>query len=941
MMISKGRQETRKMNIYKRETIVAMLNAALESSEYRFARRASLAWLSAFPGDMEVTLLQARAALAEGEPAQVLSALDRVCRKDPLFRSAHQLMAWASRDVDERRAVMARTAAYVLGASLPAGIQVEAWGEPLRSAYLSYTSRQYGDALAQVEGIFQSNPDLLLAQVIHLLSFRALKTPVEVSQLAQKCYDQWPDCLVFGLILAEAYLEMGVEQEAVRLIHLGAAADTTGQVAKRLWGENHPYSSLWSEDMVIFFDQPVPASVAGRLGWNQLAAGLTSPEENARPSEGETKNEERPKGKYYPIEMDPFMEVLEAYRKRKAEEAQAEAEAALAASKEIQPESEAIEDPGEKVESIDEVTGYPAQEKALKEQPQAAIKARAHSIETATQEQTQVKHNVEKELERLAKKLKQAGLSRSDGRYPVYVILSSRVRLEAQFGPHTVDVIDTELRKLAGIMGSRRGWHSIVVYPDHDGSVGQYGLLPVYAGDPWKTKHFLSDLDQALGKRGEMIGALLIIGGDSVIPFHRLPNPTEDSDEEVLSDSPYSTLDANYFVPEWPVGRLPGEKGNDAGTLLEQIRQVQRFHSKKIKPGAVRELGIVKWLKSLLRRIMPKKTYQSFGYTAAVWRRSSLAVFRPIGAPHTVVASPPVFSGKLDARKVLKANLGYYNLHGLEDSPSWYGQRDPLEKGGTPDYPVAISPDDLHKNGSSPKFIFSEACYGGHILDKSEKDSLALKFLSMGTYGVVASTCISYGSVNTPLIAADLLAQMFWQYLKSGFTAGEALMQAKVGLVNEMKRRQGYLDGEDQKTIISFVLYGDPLASYDGFRLLSKATHRYKDHPVVPTTLEENQETLSPAKVPAEVLVGVKQVVAEYLPGADVAGIQFCKLNWQNQQPDGEVQNSTNRESKKYPSDRVMVTVSKQVIVAQHTHRHFLRVTMDETGNPVKVALSR
>ena len=71
-----------------------------------------------------------------------------------------------------------------------------------------------------------------------------------------------------------------------------------------------------------------------------------------------------------------------------------------------------------------------------------------------------------------------------------------------------------------------------------------------------------------------MIGALLIVGGPEVIPFHRLPNPTDDMDREVESDNPYSTLDSNYFVPEWPVGRLPGESGQDAGMLIEQLRNV-------------------------------------------------------------------------------------------------------------------------------------------------------------------------------------------------------------------------------------------------------------------------------------------------------------------------------------------------------------------------------
>jgi hypothetical protein len=290
---------------------------------------------------------------------------------------------------------------------------------------------------------------------------------------------------------------------------------------------------------------------------------------------------------------------------------------------------------------------------------------------------------------------------------------------------------------------------------------------------------------------------------------------------------------------------------------------------------------------------------------------------------------------------VTGSNLGYYNLHGLEDSSCWYGQRDPLEQGNTPDYPVALTPDDLHRNGKSPKFIFSEACYGGHVFGKSEKESLALKFLSLGALGVVASTGIAYGSINTPLIAADLLGHIFWQSIKSGHTAGEALMQAKVGLVREMTYRQGYLDGEDQKTLISFVLYGDPLASYDAFGILNKAVHRYKDHPKVARVTEEHEEILSPSKVSPEVLKGVKQVVSEYLPGADVAGIHFCRVNLTGKKSDDGQAGASNSQVKTNPGGRMVVTVSKQVSDAMHVHRHYLRITLDDSGKPLKVALSR
>jgi hypothetical protein len=552
-----------------------------------------------------------------------------------------------------------------------------------------------------------------------------------------------------------------------------------------------------------------------------------------------------------------------------------------------------------------------------------------------------VQKSVEVELEKLAQELHQPSLARADGRFPVYVIFTTRNGLEDQYGPQTKSVIDAEMRHLAAVVARRKGWQSIVYYADDPAFTNQYGLEPANPQDPWKLKHALVDLDAALSKRGEMIGALLIVGGDTVVPFHHLPNPTEDSDLDVPSDSPYATLDSNYFIPEWPVGRLPGEAGPDSGTLLEQIRQVEHYHAHRVKGKMPFGKEWIIWIKARIEDMAPNRSPHSFGYTAAVWRRSSLAVFRPIGAPHTVLASPPAFSGGL--KRKVTANLGYYNLHGLEDSPVWYGQRDPLEAGAAPDYPVALSPEDLHRNGRSPKFVFSEACYGGHVFGKTEKDSLALKFISIGTLGMVASTCVSYGSVSTPLIGADLLGHLFWQQLKSGKTAGEALMIAKVQLVREMNRRQGYLDGEDQKTLISFLLYGDPLAGYDGFRVRSKGIARSKEHPIVRTTSEESQEVLLPGNVPAGVIKEVKQVVAEYLPGADVAGIRFCRLRMDHleKEPPAGGAYLSGRKSGKDASGRLVVTVSKQVQVAQHLHCHYMHVTMDDAGKMLKDALSR
>ena len=99
---------------------------------------------------------------------------------------------------------------------------------------------------------------------------------------------------------------------------------------------------------------------------------------------------------------------------------------------------------------------------------------------------------------------------------------------------------------------------------------------------------------------------------------------------------------------------------------------------------------------------------------------------------------------------------------------------------------------------------------GVWLLKKQLMIQSRMKLISIGSQGLVGSTCISYGSVFTPLSVLIYLDLFFGNISKDGYSFGESLMHAKIGLVKVMNERQGYLDGEDQKTLLSFVLYGDP-----------------------------------------------------------------------------------------------------------------------------------
>lgn len=601
-------------------------------------------------------------------------------------------------------------------------------------------------------------------------------------------------------------------------------------------------------------------------------------------------------------------------------------------------ETTVVSPPAVTAPDVPETAAVTDTHRAAQETAEPKMAARKTDVHDAVEMQA-----IKGEFEKLAKRLKKPAIGQADGRFPVYVILSSRTGLINQYGAQSAEVLFAEMNHLAEMVRRRQGWGALAYLPDDPVCTTKLGIAALDNQDPWQIKLALKDLDQALAHRGERIGALLIVGGEQIVPFHKLPNPTEDADTEVPSDNPYASTDANYFVTEWLVGRLPGEAGTDAGLLLQQIRQCARFHEQRsvATRGWKRTVFYRAWQSWRFQRLYNQKR-SGFGYSAAAWRRSSLTVFRSVAPGREIHISPPEITGSINPKKVTSARLNYYNLHGLIDSSEWYGQRDFSDPGSGPDYPVALTIDDLQHNGRAPSVVFSEACYGGHVIGKTEAQSLALRFLSIGVLGMIGSTCISYGSVGSPLVAADLLGQLFWKSLREGYTAGEALMLAKINLIREMNRRQGYLDGEDQKTVLSFVLYGDPLASADLAARQSKQALRMKIGLPIKTVDDQSLSSDAPAAIQSEWIPYAKKSVEAYLPGLENSKVQVYLQRPAANSDTGMPQKAgwSHKKSVNVPN-RYVVTITKSVPTPRNEHTHYARVTLDEKGKMVKLAISR
>jgi hypothetical protein len=537
------------------------------------------------------------------------------------------------------------------------------------------------------------------------------------------------------------------------------------------------------------------------------------------------------------------------------------------------------------------------------------------------------------------------------------------------YGSPAFQIIDDELNKLVRVIQGHKinqeFWGALLFYADDIACTQPFELKPASYNDPEQLKLTLSGLDTALEKRGERIGSLLIIGGPEIVPFHNLPNPVEDADNDVLSDNPYAARDNNYFISDWPVGRISGGSSAEPGSLLKILREIiNRYNPKAI--GVAWYYQIIQYIQELFRRGLYKKQ-SSFGYTAAVWQRASQSVYRSIGNPDDLMVSPPIHacesaeaactntsptngnSNNASCLLLPEARLGYFNLHGVPDGSEWYGQCDPTLPEDGPDFPVAMRPQDIHNSGSAPRLVFSEACYGANISGKTVEDAISLKFLASGTQAVIGSTCISYGSLASPLTSADLLGRVFWNLLQEGFTVGESFRRAKIHLAREMNQRQGFLDAEDQKTLISFVLFGDPLAQPYKAKVNPKIASHLSDSAVpIPTVCEHPADDETEVAVSLETISHLKSIVAQYLPGMSDANVKLS----QERQTSPKLCNHCTcgkgctllrgnaKDSPVIKSQRRVVTLSKNFVRAQQIHRQYARLTLDEGGNIVKMVVS-
>jgi hypothetical protein len=492
--------------------------------------------------------------------------------------------------------------------------------------------------------------------------------------------------------------------------------------------------------------------------------------------------------------------------------------------------------------------------------------------------------------ERLRHRLADAGAGArplaawADGRRVTQVILSSRSALTRRFGAAGFDAIDQRLRTLAAAL-RRRGIAASCAYHDDAATLQIEERIAVSPAihDAGAIRDMVRSLSAALGEHGRELGVLLLVGGDTIIPMHRLPNPIPDDDPLVLSDNPYASDDPGYLIPQRVVARIPEGDGDDPGFLLGLIDQMIEFHTSSAAPKP-----------NLLRRALPralnfgKKSAvrpAAAGYCAEIWRDSSRSVIDAFLAGAPLVSCPPLDTDPVGAQ-VLDGRLIYLNLHGASGLPNYYGQPDAWG-GAATRLPVALRPDQVAAHAAGG-LVLSEACYGAELAGRNAGNSIALSALGEGALAFVGATVNAYGSSSTPLVAADLLFQRMLRQLQRGAPIGAALHHARLEFAQEMYRRQGYLDDVDSKTLIEFSLLGDPWAGIGAPQEATNGWSTTRIAAIERMPKPRPKAVVAERDLPRDLVQQVRSALKRLLPGAQTATLYITKQPNPRRQRKGE-----------------------------------------------------
>jgi hypothetical protein len=358
----------------------------------------------------------------------------------------------------------------------------------------------------------------------------------------------------------------------------------------------------------------------------------------------------------------------------------------------------------------------------------------------------------------------------------MHLVLAPRRRLATLAGttaPATLDALDAALaaRSAAGFAAT--------AYDPEEG----LPELGVSAAEP-NAGELLAQIRaaaEALALRGDIIESLWIVGGPQAVPFASLVNPMPDGDGPLRGDSPYGLASVAEPLLHWPVGRTPGVTPERPGFLAAQLRRVAAAHAAGPRQvGSITALAAARWA---------SVTEELLG-----------------GLPSELTLAPPLSGGE-GGEKLKHARTIYCNLHGVRGGDAWYG-----EAADDSELLAVLRPAMVARMQLAEPLVVTQACFGARLDPAGEGPTMATALLAAGARGIYGALGLTYGAPDPPPGESDLLARALLRELQQPQARlGAALVAAQAATLREMLGQQGMLGPDDLKTLLGFLLYGDPL----------------------------------------------------------------------------------------------------------------------------------
>ncbi len=307
---------------------------------------------------------------------------------------------------------------------------------------------------------------------------------------------------------------------------------------------------------------------------------------------------------------------------------------------------------------------------------------------------------------------------------------------------------------------------------------------------------------------------LALFGADDVVPYFVVDNPSYggrdgDSDLEVRTDNPYAcgqgfraAKRSTYLLPDRVVGRIPDAPDDgDPAWLVDHLATAESWAPR------------------------PRSAFDhAYAICCDEWKQAGEACVAYVGedASRLMIAPPEGDKTRLPAAR-LGSRLHMIKCHGAQIDPNFYGQ-----KGSS--YPVALSSRSVRKRVRANTVAAAMCCYGAQVFSPADPAvspagawPIAGTYLRRGALGFAGSTEIAWVG-EKQMACADWIVSRHLRSVLDGASQGRALLEAKQDYVRSIEQR-GHAPGvEDEKTLLEYVLLGDPsIHPVDGVPALSPA----------------------------------------------------------------------------------------------------------------------